>query len=90
MSSSIAHLMTLYQINIVSKAYGSPIRTTARQPGTSLRFANRACLLGKICDAAVQLFDAGSIADLEPFNLTIRCEDVSIDRFVVTPNHVLG
>jgi putative transposase len=49
---------------------------------------NHACSFGEITNSIVQLSPAGRIAKLELLNLPGLYQDVSIDRFIVMPNHV--
>jgi REP-associated tyrosine transposase len=49
---------------------------------------NRQCLLGRITDGALALTAAGIIAENEMRNISGHYNNVTVDRFIVMPNHV--
>jgi REP element-mobilizing transposase RayT len=51
---------------------------------------NRSCLLGQISDNKMQLNDVGLMIENGWNNLPIRYPSMSLDAFVVMPNHIHG
>jgi len=49
---------------------------------------NHTCLLGAIADGRIHLSPAGEIADAELRTLATHYSYITIDNFIVTPNHV--
>ncbi len=64
-----------------------------RQPGfyfVTLCVCNRMCLLGEVVDGAVRVSDAGECVEKVWSGLPGHYANVSLDSFVVMPNHVHG
>jgi REP-associated tyrosine transposase len=63
------------------------------QPGfyfVTLCIHNRECLLGEVVDGSVQLTKAGLCVEDAWYDLPRHYANVSLDAFVVMPNHVHG
>src|SRR5262245_13686763 len=51
---------------------------------------NRICLFGDISDGEMILSDTGRIAEVSWLGLSRRLASVSLDSFVIIPNHIHG
>jgi len=64
-----------------------------KQPGAyfvTICTQNRECLFGTAADGKIQMNDAGRIAQVSWRGLPSQFSNISLDAFVVMPNHVHG